>query len=311
MTNISEKFIVSDAAPETAGAISYWRLGGSVRLADLAQAWVAAGLPADQLPSEPSDKIGLSRALREVETATRRAIAIKGGDFAGGWGLVDVITTDGNVSTRQVLRVKRGATDKALNIVVDPAYEYEDSDAVADPISGQLRRAYGNARAELAATDVSQWLIDLALRAGAVSLRESGGVYFIPRDAVDRWATIAGVVASVSTGRYDVFRIPALQTQEAVEAILASLEAEANNTIAAFEADLIKAGDDALGIRALAKRTRDAQELGTKLGKYEALLGVKLDTVRTTLETVQANLQAAEWALQAERDAAPVAVRAA
>jgi hypothetical protein len=307
--SINPNFVVApDADAETAGAISYWRLGGSVKLTGLSAAWVAAGLDAADLPSEPSDKIGLSRALRNLESATRKAIQIKGGDFAGGWGLVDVITTDGNVHTRQVLRAKRGEGSRELDIVVEPEYAHEDAyhhfGGSQTPVSVQLRQAYQRVRSELAATDVSAWLIDLARKVSAISLRESGGVYFIPRDEVARWEQISQVVASVSDGRHDVFRIPALQTAEAVEAILSSLEVEANDTIGAFEADLIKTGEDAIGARALKGRLRAADTLAAKLAKYEGLLGVKLDKIRESLETVKADLQAADWAIQAEKDKA-------
>lgn len=295
-------FIVTPDAAATAGAISYWRLGSTIDLPVLRAAWERAGLDTNLLPEEPSDKVGLSRALRDLESATRKAIKIRGGDFADGWGLVDIRTEDGNVRTVQVLRARKLVGSAVVDVAVETDYLYTED------FSAQINAGFRRACSQLAAPDVSIWLRNLAEGIDATSLRDKGGIYFIPRDAVGFWEKVTTVLAEVSRAECKVFRIPALQTAEAVEAILDSIEVEARDTIDAFEADLVAAAEpDGLGARALRTRQAQAEKLAGKLGKYEGLLGIKLDAIREKLETVSAGLTAARFAAEAAADAASVA----
>ncbi len=137
--------------------------------------------------------------------------------------------------------------------------------------------------------DVSSWLLDIAYGQGAVSLRESGGVYFIPKSGVDYWSKIANAVEAGGAG--SVFRIPAVRTAEAVAAITDAVTAEAEAAALALEEELTKTGDDALGKRAIATRTKTVQELLAKLNSYEELLGQQL-AVRERVSTLQSTLSA-------------------
>lgn len=299
--------IAVEGDAKLAGAITYWQLNGTVSLDALRTAWVAAGLDEDALPSEPSETVGLSRAVRALLNPERDAHKIKGGEFKGGWVITETDTTGAKPVTVNVLTAAHTADEDAarsadnLRISVEPGFEFHRN----EPTGIVLRKAYNRARGELDPSgDVSPWLKRLADALGCVSLRDTGGVYFIPRDGIDAWRKYAEVVESVSQGSHRIHRIPAMQTDDAVAAILDAIETEAESTLEAFEADLCKDGDDKLGLRALKSRSKQAEALADKLAKYEALLGVKLNKIRESLENTQANLTAAEWAIEAEKDKA-------
>lgn len=301
MSNVNSDFVVTDVS--TAGALSYWRLSGPLDGNALRAAWVAAGLDADWLPAPPTATVALARTLTSYAGVSRvdgvrcerRAVKVRGNnEWAGGWILTDLRTHDGHVEPHELLHARLDASD-TLIVEVSPDVSFDLAD---------FRARFDRESAALAPTDVSNWLIRLAGRLDAVSLRDRGGIYFLPRTQVELWERIVATVEAVSAGAYQVFRIPALQTKDAVQAILDALEHEAIDTIQAFEAAISATGDAALGPRALATKQRQAAALAEKLGRYEALLGTKLDVIRQTLELTQANLAAAVLAAEAEAEAA-------
>jgi len=288
MTNTkSSNFIVTNT--DTAGAISYWRLSGETTLAKLTQAWQAEGLDPKDLPSEPSAEVALRRAIVAQESATRKAFKIKGGDFNHGWGLVDVITTDGHVTTSELIRVRWDASNQS--VVLD-----DSNLTVSSKIDSEIRDAFQAARVTLASTDIGSWLVKLADGKAATSLRDSGGIYFVPRPNVSYWERVARAVQAA--GEHRVFRIPALHCDEAVEAILDSITREASDAAEEIEAELVERAttEDGIGDRALESRKARCVKLLDKIRSYETLLGVKLPEIQARIEGLAGSVAAAALA---------------
>lgn len=278
----AEDYIVTNDDVKTAGAISYWRLSGDTRLADLTAAWAAEGLDEKLLPGEPSPEVALRRAVGAQESSTRRSFKIKGGDFAGGWGLVEVDTSLGHVQTYELLRAKWDAANQRIDI-----------DASGHGLRNDVYDRFPVERASLAPADISSWLIKLANGKSATSLRDSGGIYFVPRGHVDFWRSVGRAVEKCG---HKVFKIPALHNTEAVEAILDAITTEANAEVEAIEADLEKIGDDAVGKRGLASREKRCSELLKKVAEYEALLGVRLPEIQQRVEDLSSAVATAALA---------------
>ncbi len=278
----------------TAGLVSYWRLSGPVTLSRLRDAFVARGLDEKLLPKPPRDAVALGRAVYEQASKHRlvRPLAKR-----GSWIIVDEKVTDGEATYTTVMTVKYDGgpvTDSPSKVGGHPGYgEYlKLHDLITD--------AYYRHNNELAPEDISSWLIKLAHTQNSLALRDTGGIYFIPRTGVDFWRKVSAALESVSA--HKVLKIPAMKNDEAVAAILESLSVEAQSTIMAFERDILKTGDEALGARALETRQKECVSLLAKVESYETLLGVSLVKITDAIGALQANIAAA--ALSADADEA-------
>ena len=265
MTN-ADSIIATDGDVSTAGAISYWRLSGDVDLGVLTAAWRVAGLDAELLPEPPSGRVAVSRALKDIQanvddTTRRQALKAQG----GWWGVLDVISdAEGNISTNQVARVRYNSKEQRVEIK-DAAFLLEQ----------QIRKAAQTHRERLATSDISSWLIKLADQHSALGLRDSGGIYFVPRAHIAFWRTVADVLESVG-GDSKIFRIPALKTDEAVDAIIDAVTQEANKAAEVLTASLMAEGDKAPGARALGTMAKDCSAKLDKIRHYEKLVGKTL-----------------------------------
>jgi hypothetical protein len=287
MTTHTADYVVTPDSEATAGAISYWRLSGSLALSRLEVAWKAAGLDLALLPSSPEPEVALRRAVAAQQARRRlvRPLAKR-----GAWVIKDeAVASDGTDTTYET--VARVFFDGGVTF---PARieRVEAPDVVFDTVAEGIRAAYYQHRSELQPEDVSVWLVKLAKGQSAVSLRDAGGIYFVPRPAVEFWRQVAGALQAAAEGHH-VFRIPALRNDEAIDAILDAITVEAEAEAAAIEADLTAEGDQALGERALATRTKRCAQVLAKVSSYEGLLGVKLETIRERVERLQADVSAA------------------
>lgn len=291
--NGSQIFVAPEAA-ETAGAISYWRLSGNVALAALTTAWRAQGLDESILPSEPGDEVALGRAVRELQGKRRlvRPLAKR-----GAWVVKDEEVTPAGDDVRHV-RVAVVKFENGSAAIEPGEAPFETYDSVA----AQIRDGFRKARIELAPEDISGWLIKLAKDRSSVSLRDSGGIYFVPRTAVEFWRKAVSAIQSV--GAHRIFQIPALKNDEAIDAILDAVTAETSAAVAEIEAELIKEGDDALGARALKTRGEICGSLLDKVAAYEELLGVKLTALVSKIEDLRAGVAAAALKTEGGLDAA-------
>lgn len=283
-----------------AGTVSYWKLGGSVLYAALADAWRAAGLPEKQLPRRPSAEIVLHRSVADLAGKRRlvRPLARR-----GAWAVVDETAgtetlrydTDGMLTVRYV--VEGTGDEKTTEIVLDPADH---------PLAEKVRQGCESHEGLLATTDITAWLVKRANALGAVCLRDSGGVYFIPRPGVAVWRRICEVLESVNK-QHHVFRLPAMKNDEAAAAILDAIVSEAEGAANEMEAELTALADnpdDGIGARALGNRARRCTEVQGKIGTYESLLGVRMDSLRERFTELQARLAAAALAAMPDEEAA-------
>lgn len=290
--------IVAPDVENEAGAITYWRLAGSIDLSELRQAWHQAGLDPKELPSEPDDETALGRAVRELQRKRRlvRPLARR-----GAWVIKDEIVVEAQADTvyKTVCHVKyeKGAVEPVQ--IAPGDVPYEEYTAARD----EIRAAYRRHQGELQTTDITEWLVKLAHARQATSLRDSGGVYFVPRPAMDFWRKATAVIDQVSRKAHKVFKIPALRNDEAVEAIMDSVLAEAQKSAEALEAELLESNEeDKLGKRALAGRAKKCEALLAKISGYEDLLNVRMDDIKGRIVDLQSSVATAALALDREED---------
>lgn len=287
---------VNDIGADTAGAITYWRVG-DLSLDALTAAWGVEGLDPKLLPPEPEPEVALRRAVTAQAEKRRlvRPLARR-----GAWAVVDETVVGDSTHYEQIATVhfQVGAVPP-IRVDRGPTVSW----AAVDVVETAIRESYEVNRSRLDHSDVSVWLVRLATRVQAVSLRDSGGVYFVPRDGTDFWTKVARAVDAAAG--HKVFRIPALKASEAVEAILDAITHEAESEASAIEADLAKEGDEQIGVRALKSRGDTCEAVLAKVASYERLLGVKLDTVRERIDRLSADVATARLLAESEnKDAA-------
>lgn len=273
------KYLVTHDVQE-AGCISYWRLAAGTSLARLRAAWIAQGLDEKKLPKPPAIETAAYRAVHALKDKRRLVRPL---ERRGAWvvvsEVVDPITNTTQYVNEMRFRVIQG------NLVAE---RIDADQALFDALAASTDKRFRAAADELSAHDVGSWLVDLSRTLGAVSLRESGGVYFIPRANTETWRKIAAAVEAANS--HSVFRIPALRNDEAIAAIADAITAEADAAVAEIEADL-QTGE--IGERALRTREARCRDMSAKVASYETLLNVKLDAVRARLERLTMNVTAA------------------
>ncbi len=285
--------IVTEESEKTAGLISYWLLSGAVTLAKLKDALVANGIDTKHLPKPPGDEVALGRAVRE-QAGKRRLVRPLARH--GAWAIVDEVVNEipgGAASLQYSTRMRVAYDDGMLTARED------STQAQYDAMHEIITTAYARHQGELAPEDISAWLIKLANANAAVTLRDTGGIYFVPRPAVPFWRSVVAALESVSA--HKVFKIPAMTNSEAVEAITEAVAAEAAAAVATMTAELT--GEKQLGAKALKTRAAECAALLAKVAQYEKLLNVQLPKVVATIEGLQASVVMASLATPASEAA--------
>jgi hypothetical protein len=164
-------------------------------------------------------------------------------------------------------------------------------------LSADLHASYDRHLWELDGATITGWLVTLARSLNAVALKDTGGVYFVPREGLATWRTMAGVVQAV-TGSATQEIATVLVEQHAERIIAAIVSAVEREAGAEAEAMLNELADPSaeLGKRALATRAKKLGELRAKVDSYGALLGQSMDTLGGRLEQLQAALLSATLA---------------
>lgn len=266
---------------ESAGLISYWRCSEGMKLSTLTDRFIEEGLDVKLLPKEPEPETALRRAVMEQQDRHRLVRAID----RHSWAIVDEYVYEGKPPVYETHWIVRfDGSGPAIDGISATGKE------ALMAVVGAVNLAFARQSGLLASTDVTTWLVKLAYKHGAVTLRDTGGVYFVPREHSEFWRAVSRCVEA--TAGYRVFRIPAMKNTEAVSAIVDAVTAEAAQLIAAMEIELAQTGDDALGKRAIATRQTEAEAMLAKVVSYEKLLGMQLD-VRSRVENLQANIVAA------------------
>lgn len=277
--------IIPDVNQNAAGAVTYWRLFGDVDLDKLGAAWKAAGLDLAKLPPPPSIEVAFGRAVRERQDGRRLVRPL---ESRHAWAIVDEHVDDGKLSYTTLAHIRfEHSMPVFMRVDVTP-------DTYAH-IVATVNESFNRQKRIVATTDISAWLVDTAKRLVAVALRDTGGIYFVPKSGVPEWETVTRTLEKATGHR--VFRIPALPNADAVAAIIDAVEQE---TVAlvdeVFEALTAEDEKDKIGARAIKSRTSKLTAGLAKLAQYEQLLSLQLPELRDKIESAQAALATAALA---------------
>jgi len=268
------------------GAVTYWN--GSVveiPLNKFADALSAAGFGPDTigLPALPGPEAALSRAVKSSKTV-RDGYKRFTRYTKSAWYVVDEVTgMDGEPTWSAGLKVSVNAVGR---LSFAPAGHH---------LCQSIEDAWSAAMESVTGQDVSRWLCIVAKDHAAVTLRDNGGMYFIPRHMLAKWRAIAAVVRACCG--FKVYEIPAAETGDEavssiVEAVTDALMADSQKEIDEINQRVFAPEEDQrkLGARAIKGRISRADALAERVAMYEGLLGAKLTMISEKLESLRGSL---------------------
>lgn len=280
MTTIQSKYVVSVDSNATCGAITWYSLSGGADVATLRANWAAQGLDPAWLPEDPTPFAALAAAVHDAAGSLARPI----GGRRGGWQVFrESKALDGQ--GRRLLEHSH-----ALRAwIIDGQLHVEGDTAICD----QVRTNYAFYLTHWTAADLSVLMVDTLHKLQAVTLRERGGNYFVPKEGLD---TAAKVRDALTPKHIRLYLVPALTGEETVTAVLDALTNEVTSTAQSVFENL---ADNALGVRALKTRQGNVSKLLQKTLAYEGLLGDKINVLRDKLGDLEAALTTAVFQVEA------------
>ena len=289
-----------------------WRLEGiRVSHPDLGQALQASGFE-KYLPDPPTPRVALRRALAEwiktkQQTARtlllqmcdedqdkngggRRRTLIRVIDRAGSEHLVYALVAEDvdfsmlGLSYGTALRILLNKKTGEMICATD-AEGVIDAQRESQQLTDELMPYWRQYRDLFIARDLSQMVREIIDGMNAVSLRQAGGVYFVPeseREALFRLRQlVAGIPQSSGPGAF----VCALGVPDAIEArrgLSRAVHAGLLDEINSLRGDLGRLGEsgDRLREKTIAQRLIIYKQLKAKAEMYQDLLGMQQDQVR-------------------------------
>lgn len=261
---------------DVAGSIVWFSYSGAVKHDALHSAWASIGRDTSEIPDPPGPDTACLRAMNEHKGPRMLVRPLEG---RAGIALVEehAKSDDLDYAIRATARVNAIGH---IDVTTDERDEREGF-RLRDSITSAYRR---HLFTELSTTDISGWVSRTLLpMCDALSLRNNGGFYFVPSTHRELWAQMTSAIRSCSNHAFH--SVPAMRSEDAVEAILSSLRDEARSFGEHVWAEL---QDGTIGERALKSRVSASEEMRAKVARYEHILGVSLADLTSTLEQLEA-----------------------
>lgn len=279
---------ITDADAAAAGLIVWFTYSGHVDHTALQQAWKDINRDPSEVPHPPGPETSMLRALNEVK------------------GPRTLVRPLANRKGYAIVHEDAKETDLDYNIIatttINPIGRLEvEAEATprGDDIKARIKSAYKrHLFSQLSTNDISGWVSRKLLpKVDSLSLRSSGGFYFIPRDGLPAYRKM--VTALQACSNHSFYSVPGMKSEDAVESILGSLREEAETLARGMWDDI---GSGKLGGRALEARATTAAEMQSKVERYEKLLGVAMTDLSESLDQLKANMTAAALKASAGED---------
>jgi len=283
MSTKIENFTVMAEGTKECGAIVWWSLSGYVRLDTLTKALIAQDVPEGWAPLPVGPKMALTRAVTELQERQRMVRTL---EERGRYAVVDE-------------RVAGDDWEAKVRCRVWLENELPKTEPFDREIHDRVSESYHEHLEVLSHDDISIWLTRMTRNVYAVTLRDRGGIYFVPRAHMETWRKVSAALASVS--KHACYEVPALGSEDAIAAITAAILREAEQAAKDFE-DAVASVN--LGERALNNRVEKCRAMAEKVQMFERLLGVSMEAMLTSLTTLEGQLAAAALACAAETEAA-------
>ena len=260
-----------------AGAVVYWSAGPTQREL-IAERMRQLGLEGF-IPPQRTSSAALKDALKAY--AASRSEKRKGRDklvqahkqqSKHGFELVDVERNeDRNYYTHDFsVRVDEFGSVNVLNGYADRS---------------ELQKLFDEHQSILTGSSVGQALVRLMAHLNGVSLRQSGGIYWLPEDSVDRWLAVARAVEEAGEGETN--KVYLLRTAMDENTVRAVRDAVCGEVLGSAKPLAEEIASGTLGEGALETRKTAAMELHKRIGVYEEILGEALKSLHDAVSCVE------------------------
>lgn len=276
---------VREARPE--GGIVYWN-GAPTDRQSLLAGLTAIGME-DYVPCQRTEAASLKMALEEYiddKIAERRAARSHKTAQDGERVVRDKIVQplrNQKENGFEVVDVTR--KDEANDYVVDFAAKVVDGQVVVSrgyATQAKIQQAYEVYRATLGGSAIGGALIEIVKKLGGVTLRDSGGIYWLPDVCLEKWEQVIG--AFEAAGDNQVYLVRTIMDAKTVKAVGAAISDE----ITKASAELIEEiTGGKCGEQAIENRLVRAKQLRGRVNEYEIILGSTLKQLHDCISVAE------------------------
>jgi hypothetical protein len=266
------------------GDILWWTLADArISRSQLESIWAGAGLSTGFLPEPPTPEKALRAAVRECQVGHHEHLVRLGKEddaeliFAV---LLETRDGNGNVKTEQEARVR---LDRAAPARLD-------SDQPGHDLVAAISAAYDRLLTTHTSDDIRRALVKTLNSCAAVTLRDFGGVYWVPAPYADTLRRLQAAVAGIGASRLDI--VPIHATPEARAAL-------GDAARAAIEDDLVALRAEIEGFLAepperastLMRRLQTFEEIRGKARLYHSVLSVQVQDLEASLNELTLSVE--------------------
>jgi hypothetical protein len=265
------------------GDIVWWTLADArTPRADLERVWRDAGLPAEYLPESPSSDRSLKVAMRDTQVihSDRLLRLAKADDSEIVFAVVrEYRPGDGTCSYVQEARI---GLDRRADVV--------SSDDPSNEIVRTAMSRFETLRLTHTVDEIRRAVVRTLQSFAAVTLRDGGGVYWVPSPFSGRLQQLQVAVSKI--GASELHRLPVHRSVDAEKTLSAvakgSIEAELASLAAEVE-EFLAAPPERQST--LTRRLEMFGELRARAGLYEMVLRGNLQGVRQQLDSLTSSVE--------------------
>ena len=262
------------------GKVAYWTLGNKTDAEALRKELELLNL-SKFAPDNNTNKASLKIALERICSNRRRLVRPRP---AGERGYAIVTET-------------KDQNGKSLDHSVDfdvllpdgmdtPVFRDPTSGDIINPLEEpQILHRYQIEQDRCSSHKLGIALVRIVDHFHGVSLRPTGGLYWIPEGILSRWDAVGAAVERCSSDSSNiVYCLKTAMDDEMKRAVIDGLSRELNNEIQTMEESVMS---DDLGKRALRTKKERCERLRKRVSGYQKMFKVTLDSLDESLERVE------------------------
>jgi hypothetical protein len=265
------------------GDLIWWTLAeASIDRSILKNIWAGAQLAPEHLPDPPTAEKALKAAVREAAVGQPDRLIRLGKENEAEIVFAVVRETkhgDGSVSYQQETRV-----------ILDRKVETVSSDIVGHDLAGVITTRFGELRSRHTADDIRRAMMKALDACAAVTLRDHGGVYWVPVPYAETVRRLQGAIEKIGSSR--VYLLPVHASVDANRTLGDAAKVAIEDELAALKAEVEGFMTTPPDRPSTLVRRLDAFEgLQARANLYRDVLQVHVADLETTLADLTSSVE--------------------